>query len=76
MSVGLRWHSAMRAEVTAGVAGKKSKMVKQGVSLDMADPAAVSTLAYLLRFVRYAEVLIDVRAHTETIVSSEQPYAK
>ena len=75
MSVGLRWPSAMRAEVTAGADGKRYRTAKRGMSPSAVDPPLVSAPAYL-RFVRYAEVLIDVRAHTETIVNSEQTHIK
>ena len=76
MSVGSPSPLAMKAEVTVGVVGKMYSPAEQGVSLDVADPALVSTPTYLRCFVRYAEVLIDVRAQTEIIVNSEQPYAK
>ena len=75
MSVGLPWLSATRAEVMAGADGKRFRTAKRGAFPHAADPLSASAPTYA-RLVRYAEVLIDVRAHTETIVNCEQTHTK
>lgn len=73
MSEGLRWLWATREEGTDGVAGKRSKTAKLGMSAHDRLPCSSASFLRSAAFVRYAEVLIDVRAHTETIVNSEPP---
>lgn len=63
------WRSVTGRAATAGVDGTRLRRARLGAPMP-ANP--VSTRTDRLRsFARYAEVLIDVRAHTESVVNLE-----